>query len=59
MYIEKGNRLQTEFDTSFFIFLIKGSPLQPLPLKVLEKYPLLPKCSREPQNQLFKKIFQF
>ena len=53
MYIEKRKKLQTEFDISFFIFLIKGSPLQPLLLKVLEKYPLLPKCSREPQNQIF------
>ena len=46
-----------EFDISFSIFLIKGSSLQPLPLKVLGKYPFLPKCSRELQNQIFFILF--
>ena len=41
MYIEKGKNLLTEFYISFFIFLIKRILLQPLPLKVFEKYLLL------------------
>ena len=57
MYIEKGKTLLTEFYISFFIFLIKRISLQPLPLKVFEKYFLL-KCSSS-HHKIYLFIYLF